>query len=430
MARDLAALVAAAEEALRQGRTDVAQAVREEALAIAPEHPQLLNALAVQLLNVGDAAEAARLFLRAAHADPRAGGLWFNHATAARAAGDTAGERASLLTALACDPAALGINVRLAELHEREGEVAAAQERWGAVVSIAERMDDVPAAIQSHLDHARAFVAAQNAKFGAHIDDVLATMRDAVPPRERRRIDAAVDFALGRRPIFINQCSGLHIPFLPADEFFDRALFPWLSELEAGTEAAAAEARALIEGGTEKLTPYVDMPAGVGINVWTKLNRSPDWSAMHLWRHGERDKAACARCPQTAALIERLPLARLPHRMPTVFFSVLAPHTHIPAHTGVTNARAVVHLPLIVPEGCRLRVGGETRAWRVGEAMMFDDTIEHEAWNNSDEYRVVLILDAWNPHLSLTERDLIQRFYEASEASDIAPGMGERLQLG
>ena len=72
---------------------------------------------------------------------------------------------------------------------------------------------------------------------------------------------------------------------------------------------------------------------------------------------------------------------------------MLAPHTRIPAPTGVTNARLIVHAPLIVPQGCGFRVGNETRAWEPGKPFVFDDTIEHEAWNDSDQTRVVLIFD-------------------------------------
>jgi aspartyl/asparaginyl beta-hydroxylase (cupin superfamily) len=88
-------------------------------------------------------------------------------------------------------------------------------------------------------------------------------------------------------------------------------------------------------------------------------------------------------------------------------FSILDAKTRIPAHTGVNNARLVVHLPLIVPPGCGFRVGAETREWRPGEAFVFDDTIEHEAWNDSDDARAVLIFDIWNPHLTLAERDMV-----------------------
>ena len=99
---------------------------------------------------------------------------------------------------------------------------------------------------------------------------------------------------------------------------------------------------------------------------------------------------------------------------PNALFSALAPHTHIPPHHGETNARFVVHLPLIVPENCLYRVGFEKRRWRVGELLVFDDTIEHEARNDSDELRVVLIFDIWNPLLSKAEREMVQAITAAA----------------
>jgi aspartate beta-hydroxylase len=98
----------------------------------------------------------------------------------------------------------------------------------------------------------------------------------------------------------------------------------------------------------------------------------------------------------------------IPGRGPTAFFSILEPHTKIPPHTGVTNTRVTVHLPLIVPPGCAFRVGGETREWKVGTAWVFDDTIEHEAWNDSDAPRAILIFDVWNPELTVLECDLVR----------------------
>jgi aspartyl/asparaginyl beta-hydroxylase (cupin superfamily) len=88
-------------------------------------------------------------------------------------------------------------------------------------------------------------------------------------------------------------------------------------------------------------------------------------------------------------------------------FSLLAPQTRIPPHTGAANTRLVCHLPLIVPPKCGFRVGETTREWRVGEAFVFDDTIEHEAWNDSDELRVVLIIDLWAPALNEAERTAV-----------------------
>ena len=123
----------------------------------------------------------------------------------------------------------------------------------------------------------------------------------------------------------------------------------------------------------------------------------------------------CARFPRTAEVLAALPLCRIEGRAPNAFFSILKAGAHSPPHTGVTTVRSVVHLPLIVPDGCSFRVGGETRSWRVGEAFVFDDTIEHEAWNRSGEDRAVLIIDAWNPHLSRHEQAMVCRLYEAAD---------------
>ena len=90
----------------------------------------------------------------------------------------------------------------------------------------------------------------------------------------------------------------------------------------------------------------------------------------------------------------------------------IEPGTHILPHRGVTNTRVVCHLPLVVPEGCAITVGGERREWRVGEAIAFDDTYEHEAWNRGTATRVVLIIDVWNPSLTAAERDAVATLAE------------------
>jgi aspartyl/asparaginyl beta-hydroxylase (cupin superfamily) len=221
---------------------------------------------------------------------------------------------------------------------------------------------------------------------------------------------------LGRRILYQNDCHGLHYPFLPADEFFDRELFPWLETLEAATADIRAELQAILADPDPGLAPYVEQPSGVPDNKWSPLDQSLDWGALHLWRDGERIAAACARAPKTAAVIETLPLCQIPNRAPAVFFSILKAGKHIPPHTGVTNVRAIVHLPLIVPDGCIFRVGGETRPWVEGEAFVFDDTIEHEAHNPTREDRAVLFLDCWNPYLTGAEREMICKIHEVSAA--------------
>jgi aspartyl/asparaginyl beta-hydroxylase (cupin superfamily) len=106
-------------------------------------------------------------------------------------------------------------------------------------------------------------------------------------------------------------------------------------------------------------------------------------------------------------------MAEQPGFAPTAMFSALEARTHIPAHTGSTNVRLLCHLPLILPGPARFRVGGETREWKMGQAWVFDDTIEHEAWNDADQLRVILIFDIWNPYLDEGEKALVTALLKA-----------------
>ena len=114
--------------------------------------------------------------------------------------------------------------------------------------------------------------------------------------------------------------------------------------------------------------------------------------------------------------VQALPQAAVPLRSPVAMYSALQPRTRIPPHTGGANFRLVVHLPLVIPPGCGFRVGSETREWRIGEGWVFDDTIEHEAWNDSDVPRYILICDIWSPHLSPQERAAIAGIIAATDS--------------
>ena len=189
---------------------------------------------------------------------------------------------------------------------------------------------------------------------------------------------------------------------------FTIAHFSWVEELEGKTGVIRAELVRALECEADKFAPYIEKHSGAPVNQWRELNHSRRWSALHLWRNGARVEENLARCPETARALEAVGMADIAGNCPNAMFSALAPKTHIPPHHGETNARLVAHLPLIVPENCgALRVGFEQRPWRVGEALVFDDSIEHEAWTDSDELRVVLIFDVWNPALSAKDRELV-----------------------
>jgi aspartyl/asparaginyl beta-hydroxylase (cupin superfamily) len=410
----------AARQARGAGRRDEAARLLHGVIAAAGEQPAALNMLGLHALGDGNLQEAASLFRRAIAADPASPDLRMNLARALREAGDDKGEREALDGALAIDQRHFMALVRLAELLERTGDDAGAAERWSGVLAMSGLLEERTPALEAMLDHARECVARSRSGFAETVEAGLAEARDQIPAADRRRFDACVDHSLGRRQIYANQCARLHFPFLPAEEFFERSHFPWLEEIEGKTELIRAELEALLGGGDSGILPYVTMEPGTPANKWSALDHNLDWGALHLWKDGRRNDAACARAPKTAAAIEALPLSDLPGRTPTIFFSLLRPGTHLPAHTGVSNVRTIVHLPLIVPPGCLFRVGGATREWRAGEAFAFDDTIEHEAWNKSDALRAILIFDVWNPYISETERALLRRFFAVANESDHA----------
>lgn len=385
----------------------------EEAVRTFPNDPRVNNARGMRALADQDFALARSLFRKAAEADPGEAALWMNVATACRALGDTAGERGALDRALSINRLNFMAVLRMAELCERTGDSVNAALNWAHVIQMATGVADKPPVVADALARGQAFLARHNASLGDAIEQELGGELRSLGSGGRR-FSACMDHVLGKRQIYRNQCEGVHYPFLPADEFFDKAHFPWLAKIEARTSAIREEALALLATGADAIRPYVRQEAGTPQNKWSALDHSLDWSACFLWEYGERNEPVCALCPETAAALDELPRNHIPGKAPSAFFSILKPGAHIPPHTGVTNTRAIIHLPLLVPDGCGFRVGGETRPWIEGEAFAFDDTIEHEAWNRSDKPRIVLIFDVWNPHLTTAEQDLLTRFFEIS----------------
>ena len=412
---DIAQLLATAQAAQRSGDGAGAKAALEAVVARDPGNAAALNSLGVLAVNAGDVRGAIAWHQRATEADPHAPVLWVNLARAWRAVPDDFEERKALDRALSIDPTTVTALVRKGELHERRGEEVEALQTWQALIASAP--DASHGGMDAILAHAHSYVRTRLDSMSAAMDAGLADLRSRLG--HVRRAEACVDVMLGRRRIYVNECAGVHVPFLPADEFFERDHFPWLAALEAQTDVIRDELIALLESGLPGFAPYVQQAPGTPVNKWTPLDGSTAWNACHLWQYGQPVEAAQARCPKTVAALAAVPLAHVPGRMPNVFFSLMAPGAHIPPHTGVTNMRAIIHLPLIVPAGCWFRVGGETRYWQEGQAFAFDDTIEHEAVNPSAELRAVLIFDTWNPHLSADERTVLTAALAAADAAGI-----------
>ncbi|MBV8800924.1 MAG: aspartyl/asparaginyl beta-hydroxylase domain-containing protein [Alphaproteobacteria bacterium] len=392
---------------MQSGRLEDAARLWSQVLAAAPEHPQALFHLGQHKLMQKDQAAALDLLERAAKADPAAPAIPLNVAFVYRASGNTAAEIAALDRALAIDPYFFPALLAKGTALNRAGRRKLAAQVYKAALTIAPPDDQLVPEMRKQLELARKNVAEDAEQLDRHLEARIEGFRSQQTVSGVRRAEMCKDVILGRRKVYVQQPSMLHFPELPAIQFYDREMFDWLLALEACTDAIRAEFLNAYGKDNGAFVPYVDHPEGAPLNQWQELNRSSRWSVLFLWKDGQRMDEACARCPVTAAAVEAAPQAHIPNFAPTANFSVLAPRTRIPPHTGSTNVRLIVHLPLIVPDGCTYRVGNETRVWEEGKAWVFDDTIEHEAWNGSDEPRVILMFDIWNPLLSPAERQVI-----------------------
>lgn len=291
-----------------------------------------------------------------------------------------------------------------ARRHEEAGERRAAAATYRTALQSIPRT--LPPTARPLLDHAQQVIQANDIELERFLAERLADVRARYGNASQSRFEKSLEILLRKRRVYRPAPSFMYVPELPAIEFYDRDLFPWLDRLEAATDDIRRELIEVLADGPSVLEPYVSVD-GVPQDRWRELNKSRRWGVFFLWKAGQPVAENLARCPRTAAALEGWDRCDLMGTAPSAVFSILDARTRIPPHVGVNNARLIVHLPLIVPPGCGFRVGAETRGWTPGEAFVFDDTIEHEAWNDSDQPRAVLILDTWNPFLTEAERELV-----------------------
>lgn len=324
--------------------------------------------------------------------------------------GDAVGAQSAFERSLALAPEQFQLWLNLGHLREAAGQAYQALIAYFRAVTTAQNQgrwlneETTAPALRQQVKHAMAF-----------IDDGRERLfSDAIEPLRRRhgaaalaRIEHCLAIYLGHEVAVYNhplqRPTFLYFPGLPAAGFYPRNLFPWMDELEANTASIRQEAQAVL-AADNVLEPFLGAGSETGSGQLRNDRGKPVWDAFFFYRHGNRFDKNCERCPVTASVLERSPLVRIDEHAPEILFSVLTPGSHILPHTGVTNARLVAHLPLIVPPDCAIRVGEEQRGWEEGRGFVFDDTYEHEAWNHGDETRVVLIMDAWNPYLTEVER--------------------------
>jgi aspartate beta-hydroxylase len=395
--------------------------------AEAARDPNELHERARRLLGAGDAAAACALLEQVVVLAPGHLPFWMSLAAALRTLGRHDAELNALERALALDPTHLVVLLQKGALLDLMHKPRSAATVYGHALQTLVPGTPLPPAIEAHVRHAEKRVRDNAVTLAAVIDKKIGALRSTVPGGSERRFERCLDRILGRRRVYLPEPTFMLFPYLRNYEFFDREPFDWLATVEAAADSIREELLGVLRTDEAGLEPYIAFDDGLPLRQWKELNHSRRWSAYFLWNQGKAEDAHLMRCPRTAAVLAKVPQVDIPGRGPTAFFSVLEAHTRIPPHTGVTNTRVTVHLPLIVPPGCGFRVGGETREWQVGTGWVFDDTIEHEAWNDSDVPRAILIFDVWNPELTLLERDLVREttlaLAQYHEAEGPVPGV-------
>ncbi|OON63392.1 aspartyl beta-hydroxylase [Massilia sp. KIM] len=403
---EIAALEQQALQAAARGDNGRALRLWETLLARAPDHPRALRSLSHEAFAAGQLGRARELLQRLVEVDGRDKQQWLNLSVVCLAQKDEEGEEAALRGALAVDPYDLVALVLRSRLYIRQGKRQAAAGACAAVAAVAPPLHTLPPDLQPAVREALAWYDGYNREFGDYLDDFLAPYLRELQGENLKRFRDSVDIMTGRKRRYDSQPALFHYQGLAPVSFFEREEFPWLDAIEAATADIRAEFLA-VAAQDQGFTPYINYGEDQPLAQWAELNKSLSWSAFRLIDNGAVVEENAARCPRTMSALRGAPQPDQPGRTPSAMFSVLKPHTRIPPHTGVSNVRLVTHLPLIVPPGCGFRVGNDVREWVEGKAWVFDDTIDHEAWNDSDQLRVVLIFDVWHPQLSQAERAMI-----------------------
>lgn len=418
-----------------------AEAVYRELLAHTPQRPEASMGLVRGHLRRGRISDAVSELRRAVAVNADSEALSIDLAVLLADTGHDTDAIALLEQALAQAPQRATSWLLLGRLRNARGESTAALTAWFQALTRATRagqwIDErtTPAELADPIHEALTQVRARR---GELFRSTFAGLVREHGASALARVEATVSNYLGeiavsppsarQRPTF------MYVPGLPQGPFHDPSLVSWSSRL---LQSYADIRREAIQAAMEApLVDFVNVPAGRTMADYVGGDGpAPAWEALFFFRRGQRFDDNHRRCPITSEVLDSSDLCRIADQAPEILFSVLRAGSLIKRHYGVTNARLVLHLPLIVPGDCALNlVDHGTHAWREGELFLFDDTYLHEAWNRAGQDRIILLMDCWNPHLTPVEREALRRLIETiSGLSDInqalqgkQPGVAEK----
>jgi len=401
-------------------------------LEVRPDDAEALQFLATRQLGRGNTERAIELLFAAHRAQPQDAAILHRLGEVQMLAGDLQAAVDSLRKGLELAPGMFVARLRLGVVFEQQGRRHEAISAYLGAINAAQARgrwlsDETTApGLRDAVKHAAQYVAVGRR---ALFDAIIEPLRQRYGRSELARVDQCLSIYLHEQPAPFpdprQRPKFLYFPGIPSQTFYPRERFPAHARLEAAVDVIREELRTVLSDAPDDLVPFLGIHSAEAVSahlLGSSGAQEAAWDAFFFYRHGVRQDANCARCPRTIGLLDSVPLVRVRDHAPETLYSVLRPGTHILPHRGVTNTRLVTHLPLIVPPDCALRVGGETHVWEEGRCVTFDDTFEHEAWNHSDQTRVVLIMDSWNPDLSEAERaavaDLVAAIGDFNRSSE------------
>ena len=376
--------------------------------------PRALAATGAEALRRGDARTAREALERIASLGQADAGIYLAIAHACRLQKDHVAAYAAVENVLALEPFNVRALIQKADHLAALGDARVASVFYQTALNAAPPLHELPPDLREDLERAKAMCNEYAAQFEAFLRRRLVA-KGFESPRSSTRFRQSFDILLGKKKIYFQQPRTFYFPELPQIQFYDNRHFPWIPKVEAATGDIRAEVVELMKESSV-FKPYVEGDSRQPGKDESGLAGNPDWSAYYLIRDGEIVHENVARCPKTIAALADVPHTSMKGRSPSVLFSLLRPGARIPPHTGLVNTRLICHLPLLVPPDCALRVGNETRVPVEGKVWVFDDTMEHEAWNLSDRPRVILLFEVWRPELTDEERVLVSTMFEAIDA--------------
>ncbi len=368
---------------------------------------------AFQILQTGKQSQARELFESIVESPNADTSHWFGLACACAECGDNDSALKAVDRSIALEPRNVRANLFKADYLNHLGESQNAGKYYQMAVRLTAGATDLPPDVQRGLERAKTFTKTDTSQYQTYVHDKLASVGYSSTP-ENKRFQQSLDIMFESKNIYYQQPRRYNFPYLPQIQFYERDDFEWVKNIEAATDDIRTELLNIIDK-TKNFLPYIKDINYLNPNDKTMIDNE-DWTALYLYEYGKLIEENAKSFPKTMQVLKKLPLPNIRGQAPMALFSKLTPGAKIPPHNGLLNTRLICHLPLIVPENCgALRVGNETRPWEEGRLLIFDDSIEHEAWNSSNEVRVVLLFEIWRPELSDDEKKYVTNLLEAAK---------------